>query len=65
MKRIILWLFFPIIAQAQSIPAVLKQGQEVFSRTCSNGYCHGPSGAGGGAPRIAARGFGCDGDIAY
>jgi mono/diheme cytochrome c family protein len=57
MKRILLWLFFPIIAQAQNLPDVLKQGQEVFSRTCSNGYCHGPSGAGGGAPRIAARGF--------
>ena len=57
MKRILLCLFFPIIAQAQNLPDVLKQGQDVFSRTCSNSYCHGPSGAGGGAPRIAARGF--------
>lgn len=34
-----------------------QRGQAVFARTCASGYCHGAQGAGGGAPRLAARGF--------
>jgi mono/diheme cytochrome c family protein len=32
-------------------------GQELFARTCGSAYCHGARGAGGGAPRLAGRGF--------
>lgn len=35
----------------------VKQGEQVFGRTCANGYCHGLKGVAGGAPRLAARGF--------
>src|SRR5262245_19490497 len=56
MKYIFILFFVPAIALAQD-PNVLKQGQEVFSKSCASGYCHGASGVGGGAPRIVARGF--------
>ena len=57
MKGVFLLMFIPAIAAAQNLSDVLKQGEEVFNKTCANGYCHGPQGAGGGAPRISARGF--------
>src|SRR5438552_8266304 len=57
MKGIFLLFFVPVLAAAQNLPDVLKQGEDVFNETCANGYCHGPQGAGGGAPRISARGF--------
>ena len=44
-------------AQTQNLQDVLKHGEAVFSTTCAVGYCHGPKGTGGGAPRLAARGF--------
>jgi len=57
MKRILFLLFFPVIVNAQNPADVMMQGEEVFNKTCANSYCHGPQGAGAGAPRIAARGF--------
>ncbi len=62
MKRAWWLMMVPALAQAQniqvqSIQDVLKQGEEVFSKSCAVGYCHGPKGTGGGAPRLAARGF--------
>jgi mono/diheme cytochrome c family protein len=36
---------------------MLEHGAEVFAKTCASGYCHGPNGAGGGAPKLAGRGF--------
>jgi mono/diheme cytochrome c family protein len=52
------WLIMiPALMQAQSVQDVLKQGEEVFGKSCAVGYCHGPKGTGGGAPRLAARGF--------
>jgi mono/diheme cytochrome c family protein len=45
------------LAWAQDLPSVLKQGEEVFNKTCATGYCHGAKGVSGGAPRLAARGF--------
>ena len=33
------------------------RGEEVFSRSCGTPYCHGSKGAGGGAPKLANRGF--------
>ncbi len=38
---------------AQSV----KQGEQVFAKTCATGYCHGPRGTSSGAPRLAGRGF--------
>jgi mono/diheme cytochrome c family protein len=51
--------FFMIlaIAGAQNLPNVLKQGENVFSKSCATGYCHGARGTNGGAPRLAAREF--------
>ena len=57
MKAIFLLFLMPAIAAAQNLPDVLKQGEDVFNKTCANGYCHGAQGVGGGAPRISARGF--------
>jgi mono/diheme cytochrome c family protein len=56
MKSILLLLVVPALAVAQN-PDVLKQGEDVFNKSCASGYCHGAGGAGGGAPRIVARGF--------
>ncbi len=42
------------IAPAQT---TLEHGADVFAKTCASGYCHGPNGAGGGAPKLAGRGF--------
>ncbi len=39
---------------AQSPPA---RGEDVFTRSCGTPYCHGPKGVGGGAPKLASRGF--------
>ncbi len=32
-------------------------GADVFAKTCGSGYCHGARGEGGGAPKLAGRGF--------
>jgi len=45
------------VVSAQSLPDVLKNGEEVFAKTCATGYCHGARGSAAGAPRLAARGF--------
>jgi mono/diheme cytochrome c family protein len=50
-------LAFAIPATAQNLSAALKQGEEVFAKSCATGYCHGVKGGPGGAPRLAARGF--------
>ncbi len=36
---------------------VLKQGEQVFAKSCATGYCHGVKGGSSGAPRLAGRGF--------
>jgi mono/diheme cytochrome c family protein len=50
-------ILVPALTWAQNLQEVLKQGEDVFNKTCASGYCHGARGAGGGAPRLAARGF--------
>jgi mono/diheme cytochrome c family protein len=57
MNGIFLFLLVQAAVAVQDLPAALKQGQAVFAKTCASGYCHGPEGSGGGAPRLAARGF--------
>lgn len=57
MKALFLLMFIPAVAAAQNLADVLKQGEAAFNKTCATGYCHGAQGAGGGAPRISARGF--------
>ena len=59
MKNVFLFLFIfiPALAGGQNLTDVLKQGEDVFNKTCATGYCHGAQGAGGGAPRVSARGF--------
>lgn len=47
---------------AQNREQALKQGQQLYAVTCATGYCHTLNGGiGGGAPRLAARGF----DLGY
>jgi mono/diheme cytochrome c family protein len=42
---------------AQNPEEVIKQGEQVFNRSCATGYCHGLQGVAAGAPRLASRGF--------
>jgi len=53
----VLLCMVPALAGAQNLADALKQGEDVFVKTCAAGYCHGPKGAGGGAPRLSGRGF--------
>ncbi len=47
-----------MIGWAQGLPEVVGQGEKVFNQTCATGYCHAlKGGSGGGAPRLAGRGF--------
>jgi len=57
MKSFFLLFLLPALASAQNTADTLKQGEQLFVATCASGYCHGAQGVGGGAPRIAARGF--------
>ena len=45
------------VCAAQNRNEVLKQGEQVFAKTCATGYCHGVKGGAGGAPRLAGRRF--------
>ena len=45
------------IARAQTAAEALRQGEQVFAKSCATGYCHGVRGNAGGAPRLAGRGF--------
>ena len=43
---------------AQPPQELARQGEQIFNKTCATGYCHAlKGGSGGGAPRLAARGF--------
>ena len=35
----------------------IKQGEQIFAKTCATGYCHGVRGQSSGAPRLAGRSF--------
>ena len=47
MKSVFLFLFIfiPALAGGQNLTDVLKQGEDVFNKTCATGYCHGAQGA--------------------
>jgi len=53
-RLIVIVAFCPLMAPAQDAAA---RGADIYNKTCATGYCHGPKGAQGGAPRLAARGF--------
>ena len=57
MKRTWILLIIPVFTGAQNLQEVVKQGEQVFAKSCATGYCHGLKGTAGGAPRLAARGF--------
>ncbi len=42
---------------AQDLTEVIARGEQIYTKTCANGYCHGPRGAAGGAPRLVGRHF--------
>ena len=50
-------LLVTVHSQAQNLADVLRQGEQVFAKSCAAGYCHGVRGNAGGAPRLAGRGF--------
>jgi mono/diheme cytochrome c family protein len=53
-------LFFALGSTAvfgQDVQDAVRKGEQIFAKTCSTGYCHGPRGTAGGAPRLVARGF--------
>ena len=61
------FLLFPVLLFAGIQTQVLAQevnpplGEQIYLNTCATGYCHTPGGgAGGGAARLAARGFDLD-----
>jgi len=51
--RALLAVALASVAFGQSGP----RGAALFAKTCGAGYCHATGGSGGGAPRLAARGF--------
>jgi len=57
MKRLAAVLALAVSCSAQNVADVVKQGEQVFAKTCATGYCHGVRGASSGAPRLAGRGF--------
>ncbi len=46
-----------LLASIASAQSIVDHGADVFAKSCATGYCHGPSGQGGGAPKLAGRGF--------
>jgi mono/diheme cytochrome c family protein len=57
MTRTLLLIAAGALSWGQNLQDVLKQGEKVFGETCATGYCHGPKGTAGGAPRLVGRGF--------
>jgi len=57
MKCVLALLVLAASCTAQNVADVVKQGEQVFAKTCATGYCHGVKGASSGAPRLAGRGF--------
>ncbi len=46
-----------LIASAAFAQDLVARGADVYVKSCATGYCHGLKGSGGGAPRLASRGF--------
>src|ERR1700730_16699429 len=59
MKRLSLFgaAALAVSCSAQNLTDVLKQGEQVFAKSCATGYCHGIGGGPSSAPRLAGRGF--------
>jgi mono/diheme cytochrome c family protein len=56
-KRLALAVVFASMIRAQNVQEAIKHGEEIYTNSCA-GYCHGlKGGLGGGAPRLAGRGF--------
>jgi mono/diheme cytochrome c family protein len=54
MKLIVITCALALSCSAQDL---VKRGEQVFSKSCATGYCHGVRGQSSGAPRLAGRGF--------
>ena len=55
MKRLLAVLTLAASCSAQNVADVVRQGEQVFAKTCATGYCHGVKGTSSGAPRLAGR----------
>jgi cytochrome c553 len=51
------FLFLLLVSSIALAQDLVTRGADVYVKSCATGYCHGVKGAGGGAPRLAARGF--------
>jgi cytochrome c553 len=50
--------FFFASALSAQVASQTPQGEKIFNQSCATGYCHAlRGGSGGGAPRLAGRGF--------
>jgi putative heme-binding domain-containing protein len=64
----LLLLVFPFVlaptemvaARLQNPPTQIEAGRKLFAGSCSNSYCHGTAGAGGGGPKLKDREFTVD-----
>jgi len=56
-RTILLLLAGAALSWPQDLAEVLKQGEQVFAKSCATGYCHGVRGGPGGAPRLVGRHF--------
>src|SRR5262249_9622359 len=45
------------VCAAQNLNDIVRQGEQIFAKTCATGYCHGVKGGPAGAPRLAGRRF--------
>jgi mono/diheme cytochrome c family protein len=56
-RAVLLLLAGAALAWPQDLAGVLKQGEQVFAKSCATGYCHGIRGGPSGAPRLVGRHF--------
>ena len=49
-----IWLLF-LLAQNAAAEDLVADGEKIFARNCSTGYCHGLAGAAGSGPRLRGR----------
>src|SRR6185369_654453 len=56
-RAILLLLAGAALALPQYLEVVLKQGEQVFAKSCATLYCHGSRGGPGSAPRLVGRHF--------
>jgi mono/diheme cytochrome c family protein len=57
MKFLALLSLLALSCSAQDLSEVVAHGEQIYTKSCATGYCHGLKGAAGGAPRLVGRHF--------